>query len=318
MVHAEPGAIIDEMEKILHSEGIEGPEGHELSRPEQLECEAVHRAIVMAGLVNCPLYVVHVMSKSAADLIAQERLKGAVVFGEPIAASLGTDGTHYYNKCWRHAAAHVLSPPLRPDPTTPDHLMDLLATDGLQTTGSDNCTFTTDQKAIGMKDFTKIPNGVNGVEDRMSVIWEKGVMTGKMDPCRFVAVTSSNTARIFNIYPQKGRIAVGSDADVVVWDPKIERIISAKTHHHACDFNIFEGMKVRGVPVYVIARGKLVANRGKLTVVKAWGKYVPMNCDSDTAYMRIKARDKVAAALKKIEKTDGSKHVCVSCTQVPK
>ncbi|XP_061498437.1 dihydropyrimidinase isoform X1 [Anopheles gambiae] len=276
MVHAENGDIIAKNVTKLLTEGVTGPEGHELSRSEEVEAEATNRACVIAHQAHCPLYVVHVMSKSAGIEVARARRRynGTGIFGETLAAALGTDGTHYHDKCWHHAAAHVLSPPLRPDPTTPEFLMKLLAQDDLQTTGSDNCTFNRNQKELGLKDFSKIPNGVNGVEDRMSVVWEKGVQTGLIDPQRFVAITSTNAAKIFNLYPRKGRIAPGSDADLLIWDPKAVRTISASTHHQACDFNIFEGMKCHGVPEFVIVRGRVCVEYDLIRVAEGQGSFL--------------------------------------------
>uniref|UniRef100_A0A1B6IG16 dihydropyrimidinase n=1 Tax=Homalodisca liturata TaxID=320908 RepID=A0A1B6IG16_9HEMI len=275
MVHAENGDIVYENTKRLLEKGIVGPEGHELSRPEDVEAEATNRAAMIANQVGCPLYVVHVMSESAADTVARLREgRETLLFGETLACALATTQPEA-GSCWDHAAAHVLSPPLRPKKSTPETLMRHLASDGLQLTGSDNCTFTTEQKRLGQGDFSKIPNGVNGVEDRMSVVWEKGVQSGLLDPSRFVAITSTNAAKIFNIYPRKGCIAVGSDADIVVWNHQKTRVISAKTHHQALDTNVFEGMECHGVPEYVIVNGRVCVDEGDLKVVQGFGRFVP-------------------------------------------
>lgn len=156
--------------------------------------------------------------------------------------------------------------------------------DVLQVTGSDHCTFNKSQKELGKNDFSKIPNGVNGVEDRMSVIWEKGVHAGVLDPTRFVAVTSSNAAKIFNLYPRKGCIAVGSDADIVIWNPAATRVISAQTHHQAVDFNIFEGMECHGVADYVIVNGRVCVDEGQLRVVQGYGRYIETHVNAPYVY----------------------------------
>ncbi|BFF89822.1 dihydropyrimidinase [Drosophila madeirensis] len=272
MVHAENGDIIAKNTQRLLAEGINGPEGHELSRPEEVEAEAVHRACVLAHQMKTPLFVSGLTSKSSAELVGRARRSGYCVFGETLASSIGRSmsgvakGERIY---------YITSPPIRESAETPRQLMKSLAYDDLQLTGSDNCTFNKDQKAKGKGDFTKIPNGVNGVEDRMSLVWEKGVQAGLLDPCRFVAVTSTNAAKIFNIYPQKGRIAVGSDADIVIWNPNATRTISKDTHHQACDFNIFEGMTVHGVCEFVLVRGRICAERGQVRVAEGFGRFIP-------------------------------------------
>ncbi|OWR48994.1 dihydropyrimidinase like protein, partial [Danaus plexippus plexippus] len=295
-VHAENGGIIARNSEKLLEAGVKGPEGHAASRDDQVEAEAVNRACVIANQMDAPLYIVHMMSAAAVQSLRNaRRVAKHPIFGETLAATVGTDGqamlvslvynppgSHYKNACFRHAAAHVLSPPLR-DPSTPEAIIDALAHDDLQVIASDNCTFNEKDKELGKNDFTKIPNGVNGVEDRMAILWQKAVNTGVMDPCRFVAVTSTNAANIFNL-PSKGRVAVGADGDVIVWDPRLEKTISAATHHHAVDFNIFEGQRVVGGPQYVIVNGRVCLDDGDLRVAEGYGKFLPTPPNSPYVY----------------------------------
>ncbi|XP_044741019.1 dihydropyrimidinase isoform X2 [Chrysoperla carnea] len=274
MVHAENGDVITENTKKLLAKGVTGPHGHELSRNEEVEAEAVNRACVIAKQVNSPLYIAHVSSKNGADVISTHcenntHTDGYPVYGEVLACSLALVGNKNDVRC-------CTVPPIRSDPTTPEYLMNFISSsDKLHLTGSDNCTFTAEQKAAGKNDFSKIPNGVNGVEDRLYVVWEKGVVNGIMDPSRFVAITSTNAAKLFNLYPQKGCIAVGSDADIIVWDPNQTKTISAKTHHHAIDFNIFEGLVCHGAPEYVIVNGRVCVDEGELKAVQGYGRFLP-------------------------------------------
>ncbi|XP_026486455.2 dihydropyrimidinase isoform X2 [Vanessa tameamea] len=284
LIHAENGSIIARNTEKLLAAGVTGPEGHALSRDEEVEAEAVNRACVIANQMNSPLYIVHVMSKSAVQALRLARTRQKQpLFGETLAATIGTDGSHYGNACFRHAAAHVLSPPLRAR-DTPAAIVDALAHDDLQIIASDNCTFHEKDKELGKDNFSKIPNGVNGVEDRMAILWQKAVNTGAMDPCRFVAVSSAAAARAFHLWPRKGRVAEGADADLALWDPRRERTVSAHAHHHAVDFNIFEGTHVIGSPQYVIVNGRVCLDDGELRVVEGFGKFLPTPPAAPAAY----------------------------------
>lgn len=215
--------------------------------------------------VKSPIYIDGLTSKMAAEVLSAYREENKVI-GAVMASSLGIDIVP-------STAEIVTDPPIRAHSSL--HLIQLLADGYLQVTGSDNCAYSSEQKTEGKSDFSQIPSGVNGVEDRMSVIWEKGVESGAMDPQQFVAITSANAAKIFNIFPRKGCIAVGSDADIVIWNHRKTHTISAKTHHQASDINIFEGMLVHGVPEYVIVSGRVCAEEGEVRPVQGFGKFVP-------------------------------------------
>lgn len=258
LVHAENGQLIDEGQKEMLRLGITGPEGHYLSRPDIFEALATHQAITVSEYLSSPLYIVHLMSKLSSDEVVRARDRGVPVYGETLAAALGTDGRNMWNSNWDIAGPHVMSPPLNPDPTVKDQLMRHLHTGNIHTVGSDNCTFCLKMKKNGLDNFTKIPNGVNGVEDRLAVLWTNGVKKGYISKSEFVNVSSTNQAKIFNMYPRKGTIREGSDADIVIWNGDDERVISKNTHHQSVDFNVFEGMIVSGTAEKTFTRGRLV------------------------------------------------------------
>ena len=276
-VHAENGEAVFHLQKQILAAGITGPEGHPLSRPPEVEGEAAQRAIAIARMLGAPVYIVHVSTEDAAAAIARARAEGVRVYGEVLPQHLVIDESVYRNPDWATAAAYVMSPPFRPK----HHQKALwagLASGQLQTTATDHCCFCAPQKAMGRDNFTGIPNGTGGIEDRMSVLWHHGVRSGRLTPQEFVRVTSTNTAQIFNIFPRKGAVAVGSDADLVVWDPDGTRTISVKTHHQNVDFNIYEGMEVTGIASTTISQGRIVWHKGELRAVKGAGRYINRPC----------------------------------------
>jgi dihydropyrimidinase len=272
-VHAENGEMVAQLQKKIFDMGITGPEGHPLSRPPEVEAEAANRAISIANVYGVPLYIVHVSTKQSLEAITRARNSGQKVFGEVLAGHLLVDESVYLDKNFESAAAHVMSPPFRAKEHQ-EALWKGLLSGNLQTTATDHCCFCADQKAAGKDDFRITPNGTAGVENRMEVLWHHGVNTGLFNMNEFVKLTSTNAAQIFNIYPRKGSISVGADADIVVWDPEKTKKISAKTHHQNIDFNIFEGMEVKGCASHTISAAKVVYANGELKVERGAGRYV--------------------------------------------
>ncbi len=273
LVHAENGDVVASLQAKLMAEGNNGPEAHAYSRPPEVEGEATNRAIMIADMAGVPLYVVHTSCEEAHEAIRRARQLGKRVYGEPLIQHLTLDEGEYFNKDWDHSARRVMSPPFR-NKKHQDSLWAGLQAGSLQVVATDHCAFTTEQKRNGIDNFTLIPNGTGGLEDRMPMLWTHGVATGRLTPNEFVAVTSTNIAKILNCYPKKGAILKGADADLVVWDPNKTKTITAKTQQSAIDYNVFEGKEVKGLPRFTLTRGYVAVDDGAVKAQEGHGKFV--------------------------------------------
>jgi dihydropyrimidinase len=272
-MHAENGSVIDVIIAKALAEGKTAPVYHALTRPTIAEAEAVHRAIAMAEIAGAPVYIVHLSSEDALNQVREARDRGVPAFAEtcPQYLLLSIEELERPNF---EGAKYVFTPPLRTKENLPK-LWDGLKHDHLQVVSTDHCPFCfEDQKILGKDDFTKIPNGGPGIENRLQLIYHHGVNAGKLSMNRFVEITSTAPARIFGMYPQKGEIAPGSDADIVIWDPKALYTISSKTHHMRVDYSMFEGFQVKGNARTVISRGEVIVDGGEFLGKKGRGNYL--------------------------------------------
>jgi dihydropyrimidinase len=273
MVHAENGDAIDVLVKDALAAGNTSPRYHALTRPPETEGEATNRAIQLSHVADCPLYVVHVSCTDAIDPIARARDAGWKVHGETCPQYLFIDFSHIDQPGFE-GAKYVYTPPPR-EKHHQEALWEAIRTDTLSVVSTDHAPFKfVGQKDLGKDDFSKIPNGPPGIEERLKLLHTYGVGAGRFDLNRLVELTSTNPAKLFGLYPRKGTIAVGSDADLVIFDPEQKQTLSVKTHHSTCDYNLYEGTEVTGVPVATIVRGTVVVENGSLAVQPGHGQFV--------------------------------------------
>ena len=272
-MHAENGSVIDIIVQQALAEGKTAPIYHALTRPTRAEAEAVHRSIALAEMAGVPIYIVHLSSEDALNQVREARDRGLPAFAETCPQYLLLSIEDVADKGWE-GAKYVFTPPLRERKNQPK-LWEGLRRDNLQVVSTDHCPFCfEDQKALGKDDFTKIPNGGPGIENRLQLLHHHGVGQGNFSINRFVELVSTAPARIFGMYPKKGVLAVGSDADLVLWDPKQEHTISAATHHMRVDYSMFEGFHVRGNARDVYSRGELIVSGGQFIGKPGRGNYL--------------------------------------------
>ena len=272
-MHAENGVVIDVLVKKAIAEGKTGPKYHALTRPTRAEAEGVHRAIAIAEMANAPVYIVHLSCYDALKEVQAARDLGLPAFAETCPQYLFLDYSYYEQEGFE-GAKYVMTPPLR-DKANQDQLWKGLRGNDLQVISTDHCPFCfKEQKELGRDDFSKIPNGGPGVEHRMSLIFDGGVGQKRISLNRFVELTSTAAAKIFGLFPKKGTIAVGSDADIVIFDPERQQVISAASHHMRVDYSAYEGRNVRGVSEIVMSRGSIVVENGEFKGKAGGGRFL--------------------------------------------
>src|SRR3954466_4153813 len=259
-MHAENGDVIDVLVQRALAEGKTAPKYHALTRPARAEAEATHRAIALAEMADVPIYIVHLSAAEALEMVTEARDRGLPAFAETCPQYLFLSYENYEEPDFG-GSKYVMSPPLR-DRAKQDHLWRGLTFNDLQCISTDHCPFCMKEKRLGENDFSKIPNGAPGVETRMSLVYDGGVRPGRISLNRFVELTSTSPAKIFGLFPRKGTIAPGSDADIVVFDPNRTITLAAKTLHMNCDYNPYEGRQVTGATDTVLSRGRMVIENG--------------------------------------------------------
>src|SRR6188768_1903275 len=261
-MHAENGGVIDVLVKKALAEGKTAPKYHALTRPARAEGEATHRAIALAEMAGVPIYIVHLSAAEALEMVTEARDRGLPAYAETCPQYLFLSYDNYEEPGF-DGAKYVMSPPLRAKEKQKELWRGLKYND-LQLVATDHCPFCMkDQKQLGKDDFSKIPNGAPGVETRMSLLYDGGVRTGRLSLNRFVELTSTSPAKIFGLFPRKGTIAPGSDADIVIFDPNRKMTLSARTHHMRVDYNPYEGREVTGVTDTVLSRGTVIIDNGR-------------------------------------------------------
>lgn len=270
-IHCEDGDGLDELRNNFAENGKTSPEFHAKSRPAELEAIAVKKAIELAEKAKCPIYIVHVSSALSLNLIAAAQKKGQVVFAETCPHYLLLDDSKYIGD-FNQTAAYVISPPLRKKEDQ-DALWKAISDGTVKTIGTDHCPFNLEQKAAGIDDFRKIPNGAGGVEHRLALLYTYGVLSNRISLNQWVDLCSTQPAKIFGL-SHKGGIAVGLDADIVIWNPDFENTILVKNHQQNCDLEMYEGFKIKGLAETVIKNGKILIENGELGSSLEAGKFL--------------------------------------------